>query len=63
MTLYINDKQAFIGEKYTTFRGLTVTLLDMREPHKPSSSGKVYLQFENGAVGEYYPNVIGGVWR
>ena len=63
MTLFINDKQAFIGEKYTTFRGLTVTLLDIREPHKPSSSGRVYLQFENGAVGEYYPAVIGGIWR
>lgn len=63
MILYINDEPAFIGEKYTTFRGLTVTLLEIREPHKPSSSGKVYLQFENGAVGEYYPNVIGGKWR
>ena len=63
MTLYINDEPAQIGEAYTTFRGEPVTLLHIQEPHKPSSSGKVYVQFKNGATGEYYPSVIGGKWR
>lgn len=63
MTLFVEDQQAYIGETYKTFRGEEVTLLEIREPHKPSSSGKVYLQFKNGAVGEFYPSVIGGKWR
>lgn len=63
MTLYINDEPAQIGEQYTTFRGETATLLHITEPHKPSSSGKIYLQFDSGATGEFYPSVIGGKWR
>ena len=63
MTLYINDNPAHIGEVYITFRGEPVTLLHITPPHKPSSSGRVYVQYENGATGEYFPSVIGGVWR
>lgn len=63
MTLYINDAPAYVGEMYTTFRGEPVPLFHIMPPHKPSSSGRVYVQYEDGATGEYYPSVIGGVWR
>jgi hypothetical protein len=46
-----------IGETITSFRGLQTALLGGSPPHKPSSSGKVWV--ENA---EYYPEVFGLKW-
>lgn len=56
----INEKTeqpVAIGEKIVSFRGLEAILLGGSPPHKPSSSGKVWV--ENA---EYYPSVFGLKW-
>ena len=48
------------GDKVTTFRDEIGTLVSFAEPHKPSSSGKVYVQFDGlDYRREFYPSVIG----
>jgi hypothetical protein len=46
-----------IGETIVSFRGLETILLGGSPPHKPSSSGKVWV--ENA---EYYPSVFNLKW-
>ena len=62
MQLMINGVPVVIGETYTTFKEETVTLLGVTEPHKPSSTGRVYLEFENGWRQECFPSVIRAKW-
>jgi hypothetical protein len=59
--LYINDKPAVKGQEVTTFRGEKLTLTGWREPHKPSSTGRVFVT--GNYVGEFFPSVIGGEFR
>jgi hypothetical protein len=42
------------GKEYFTFRNEPVTVLGWSEPHKPSSTGRVYT-----SLGEFFPGVIG----
>lgn len=51
-----------LGSKLETFRGEKCTLLSGTPPHKPSSTGRVYVEFEDGTKGEYFPSVIGLKW-
>ena len=60
MKLMIKGKEATVGMEVTDFRGDKAKLLSWREPHKPSSSGRVYVKWENGGTGESYPGVFGG---
>ena len=53
--LMINGKPAEIGQEVTMHSGEVGILEGWREPHKPSSTGRVYV---NG--NEYFPSVIGG---
>ena len=46
------------GQRFLTFRGELVELLGCREPHKPSSSGHVFVRFADGNTREFYPSVI-----
>lgn len=62
MLLTIDGKEVKIGDKAVTFRGENVIVTGMREPHKPSSTGRVYVQHENGDEREYFPTVIGAKW-
>ena len=55
-------KEVKVGDIATTFRGEKVTVEYFREPHKPSSEGKVYVKDENGFGSEYYVGVIGAEW-
>lgn len=57
-----NGKELHIGDKLKTFRGEKVTLIGMTKPHKPSSTGRVFVWFTNGTTGEYYPSVVGATW-
>ena len=47
---------------HSDFRGDTVTLTGGRAPHKPSSTGRVYVRLSNGVYGEFFPGVIDLVW-
>lgn len=61
MILQINGKKAERGMKIETTRGEVGTLMGWREPHKPSSSGKVHVQLEgNTYQSEFFPGVISG---
>lgn len=64
MKLLINGQNAEAGMEVETFRKEKGILLYWREPHKPSSSGHVYvlLNGEN-TEREFYPGVIGGKFR
>lgn len=51
-----------VGDKAKTFRGKRVTVTGMREPHKPSSTGRVYVK-EGAHEAQYFPSVIGASWK
>jgi hypothetical protein len=52
-----------LGDHVETFRGERAILLGMSEPHKPSSTGRVYIQLEESkASREFFPSVIGADW-
>lgn len=52
-----------VGDQVQTFRGERATLLMITEPHKPASTGRVYIQFaDGGASREFFPSVIGADW-
>lgn len=52
-----------LGDQVQTFRGERATLLMITEPHKPASTGRVYIQFEDSkASREFFPSVIGAEW-
>lgn len=61
-----------VGDVAKTFRGEEVVISGFREPHKASSSGRVYVKPLNGrepyagappwATQEYFPGVIGARW-
>lgn len=60
MKLMIKGKEATVGMEVTSFRGDKAKLLSWTEPHKPSSSGRVYVEWENGSTDEYFPSVFSG---
>lgn len=51
------------GDKVTSFRGETQTVYGGREPDGFGSSGRVFVQDENGASTEYYPSVFNLEWK
>lgn len=46
-----------MGQAIVSFRGEEMKLLGGNPPHKPSSSGKIWVE-----DGEYYPSVFGLKW-
>ncbi|MCB8818667.1 hypothetical protein [Desulfosporosinus shakirovi] len=65
MKLYLNGELVKKGQVVETFRGEKCTVISWIAPHKPSSSGKVYVKF--GPLDKYgqeiYPSVIGSEFR
>lgn len=52
-----------VGDVVTTFRGKKCEVKYFREPHKPSSEGKVTVKEEGSSFCmEYYVSVIGAEW-
>lgn len=54
-----------LGDVVKTSRGNTVTVSYFKEPHKPSSTGKVVVklpEFPNSFGREFYVGVIGAEW-
>lgn len=50
------------GEVHGTSRGEEVIVTGGRSPHKPSSTGKIWVKYKDGYTLEYYPSVIGARW-
>ncbi len=50
-----------VGDIVTTFRGERMSLTGWREPHKPGSTGKIYVKGfdDNDYEAMFYPGVIG----
>ena len=69
--VYNDGTPANVGDDVTAriFRpteGTRYVLSDGRAPHKPGSSGKVYVKAyrgDNVGVSEYYPSVIKAKWQ
>ena len=52
-----------LGDQVQTFRGERAIVLGIAEPHKPASTGRVFIQFEDSkASREFFPSVIGADW-
>jgi hypothetical protein len=50
-----------IGDDFKTFRGEPCTLKGGSPPHKPGSTGRVYVQIGEGGR-EFFPGVINLRW-
>ena len=63
MKLYAQDGTPLrIGAQVSTFRGEKAEVRGMYQPHHPGSTGRVFLRFEDGSEGEYFPSVINAQW-
>jgi hypothetical protein len=61
MKLMINGQPARVGMGVEDFRGNKYILTGWREPHKPSSTGRVYVkESPDDFASEYFPSVVGG---
>lgn len=49
------------GDEVKTRTGHVVTVVGWRKPHKPSSTGRVCVQYEN-RQSEFFPSVIEAHW-
>ena len=59
----VGGHEVKVGDRVNTGRGEVVEVKHYREPHKPSSEGKVYVKsVEDGWGQEYYVSVIGAEW-
>lgn len=53
-----------LGEIILTFRDEERKLVGADAPHKPSSTGKVYVTNPDGtSTSQYFPSVFGLVWK
>lgn len=61
--IYANsNREVAIGDRVLTFRGEECIVQGYAKPHKPSSTGFVYVVNKQGKVDQFYPSVIGAVW-
>lgn len=62
--LFINGQPAVAGMKVITFDGEEGKLDFWGPPHKPSSTGRVYVTLDGcSSQSEFFPSVIGGEFR
>ena len=61
----VDDKDQLVqtGAVYIGRDGLKFIVNGGQPPHKPSSSGRVYGDWETGHSGEYFPHVFDLVWK
>ena len=57
-----DDQLVQTGAVYIGRDGLKFTVNGGQPPHKPSSSGRVYGDWETGHSGEYFPHVFDLSW-
>lgn len=53
------NKEVKIGDITETFRGEKCKVISFTEPLKSSSTGRVYVEFDNNTRREFFPSVIG----
>ena len=63
LTIVQTGETAELGKTYADFRGDLWVLEGGRPPHKPSSSGHVWVRDTEGSSREFYPFVIGMAWE
>ena len=51
------------GDTLVSFRGEAATMLGGTPPHKPSSTGRVYVQTNMGHRCEFFPSVYNLTWQ
>lgn len=53
-------KDVTVGDEVKTFRGETCVVADLCPPHKPASTGRVYVDFPGVTAQQgFFPSVIG----
>jgi len=50
------------GEVVNLGDGRIATVTGGRPPHTENSTGRIYVRFENGVTGEFFPHVVGAKW-
>ena len=61
--VYVNsNREVAVGDRVLTFRGEECVVQGYVKPHKPSSTGFVYVIDKENKVSQFYPSVIGAVW-
>ena len=64
--IYTNDNEEVSINDIVDIRGIKHRIVDLSPPHKPSSSGHVYVQrftdTSSASVNRYYVGVIGAEW-
>lgn len=50
------------GDKVETSRAELVTVTSIEKPRHGGSTGRVYVENENGGRSGYYPSVVGAKW-
>ena len=59
MKLFSNNGHTIeIGDVVETFKGIEVTVTGWAPPHKPGSTGYVFVEYATGETATYYPSVI-----
>lgn len=57
------DIEVSLGDRPVLSRnGEQVEVCDIRKPHKPSSTGRVVIMYDDGQYQEFFPSVIGAEW-
>lgn len=57
-----NLEQVRVGDKGTLLDGSEYTITDIRKPHSPASTGRVFLRDAEGLDHGFYPSVINATW-
>lgn len=51
-----------VGDSVTLRNGEKVTVTDIQKPHKPASTGRVYVSYDGKNSTSYFPGVIDAKW-
>ena len=63
--LFIDGKPVELGQVVTDFRGDKAIVTGWDEPHKPSSTGRIYVKWDEDQTmsDSYYPSVFEAEWK
>lgn len=63
--LLIDRKPVKLGQIVTANRGETAIVTGWDEPHNPSSTGRIYVKWDEDQTmsDSYYPSVFGAEWK
>jgi hypothetical protein len=66
MLRLVNEAGEFVtwGDEVVSFRGERAIITSVEEPHKPASTGRVYVRWvEDGRTASFYPGVFNLHWE